>query len=131
MKKNILLIVAIAVVGTMTLTFSTLRAQNDTPPVAPPAGQVPPQRPPPRGRPNMGYQQVIFMLKRAKINLEHSNDDYNGHRQSAMDACDKAVQELEAVQASIMAAAKAAAAAAVPPPGAQQAPPPTSPAPPQ
>jgi len=117
MKKNILLIVAIALVGTVTLTVNSLRAQNDTPPPgAPPAGQPPLARqgPPPgfRGRPNMGYHQVIFMLKRTKMDLERSTDDNDGHRQTAMEACDKAIQELEAVQASIQAAEASKAAAA-------------------
>jgi hypothetical protein len=138
MKKNILLIIAIALVGSVTLTMSSLRAQNDAPPAgappqgAPPAGQ-PPQGPRtgfagPRGRPTMGYRQVIFMLKRTKADLERSKEDYDGHRQTALDAVDKAVQELEAVQASIQAAdaAKAAAAKAA---AAQQAPPPATPAP--
>lgn len=60
----------------------------------------------------MGYHQVIFMLKRTKMDLERSKDDYDGHRQTAMEACDKAIQELEAVQASIQAAEASKAAAA-------------------
>jgi hypothetical protein len=51
------------------------------------------------------------MLKRVKMDLERSKEDFDGHRQSAMDACDKAVQELEAVQASIQAKQEAEAAA--------------------
>jgi hypothetical protein len=138
MKKNMLLIAAIAVVGTVTFTLNSLRAQNDAAnPGGPPPMQAPPQGPRPgpppgfRGRPNMGYRQVIIFLKRAKTDLERSKDDYNGHRQTAMDACDKAVQELEAVQASIQAdlAAKAAAAkAAADAAAAQQAPAPAAPA---
>jgi len=144
MKKNILVIVAIALIGTVTLTLNSLRAQDAaTPPVvvpqAPPPGPPPgarPGMPPPgfRGRPGNRYRQTVMFLKMAKTDLEHSKDDFGGHRQSAMDACDKAVQELEAVQASIQAAAAAAAKAATPPQDAQQAPAPTptpAPAPPQ
>ncbi len=128
MKKNMLLIVAIALVGTATLTLNSLRAQNATPPGAPPAGQTPPPGmrpgPPPgfRGRPGNSYRQAIGILKRAKADLERSKEDFDGHRQSAMDACDKAVQELEAVQASIQAAQAAAAKAAAQQQNAQQAP---------
>jgi hypothetical protein len=116
MKKNILLIVAIALVGTVTLTLDSLRAQNG-PPGEPPSGQTPPpnMRPsgPPRGRPPGGsYRQAIGVLKRVKADLERSKEDFDGHRQSAMDACDKAIQELEAVQSSVEAARAAAAAAA-------------------
>ena len=126
MKKNILLIVATALVGTATLTLNSLRAQNEAPPAgAPPARQAPPagMRPgPPRGRPGNSYHQAVAMLKHVKMDLERSKDDFDGHRQSAMDACDKAVQELEAVQTSIEAAraAQAAQAAAAAKAAAQQ-----------
>jgi hypothetical protein len=48
------------------------------------------------------------------MELQRSKEDFDGHRQTAMDAIDTTVQELEAVQKSIQAAqaAKAAAAAA-------------------
>ena len=62
-----------------------------------------------RGRTGMNYRNAVMLLKRAKTDLENSKDDFDGHRQSALDACDKAIQELEAVQT---AAAKTAAAAA-------------------
>jgi len=119
MKKNILLIVAIALVGTATITMNSLRAQDQpTPGGPPPSSQTPPPGgrpggPPPgfRGRPGASYRQAIGMLKRVKMDLERSKEDFDGHRQSAMDACDKAVQELEAVQASIQAKQEAEAAA--------------------
>ena len=133
-----LLIVAIALVGTATLTLNSLRAQDQPAPGGPPpAGQAPPPGmrpggPPPgfRGRPGASYRQAIGILKRAKADLERSKEDFDGHRQSAMDACDKAMQELQAVQDSIQAAAAkaAAAAAAAQQQNAQQAPA-TTPAP--
>jgi hypothetical protein len=140
MKKNMLLIAAIALVGTGTFTVNNLLAQpsgNPPPaagqPVAPPPGNPGPRQGPPpgfRSRPGMmNYRQAIVILKRAKTDLENSKEDFDGHRQSAMEACDKAAQELEAVQASIQAAAaakaaaaKAAAAAAQPAPAPAQAP---------
>jgi hypothetical protein len=59
----------------------------------------------------MHYAQATFSLRRAKMELEHTTNDFNGHRQSAIDACAKAITELEAIQASEQAAAQAAAAA--------------------
>jgi hypothetical protein len=67
-------------------------------------------------------------LRRIKMQLENSKEDYDGHRQSAIDACDKAAQELEAVQKSIQAAAAAKAAAAKAA-AEQQAPPASTPPP--
>jgi hypothetical protein len=64
-----------------------------------------------------------MFLRRAKMDLENSKDDFAGHRQTAIDACEKAMQELEAVQASIQATA---AKASAPPPDAQA--PPSGPA---
>jgi hypothetical protein len=62
----------------------------------------------------------VFSLRHAKLELEHTTNDFNGHRQSAIDACAKAITELEAIQASEQAAAQAAAAKAT------NAPPPTT-----
>ncbi len=120
MKKNILIIAALALVGIATLTFDSLRAQNAAAP-PPSAQQVPPpgNRPRPmmgpRNRQGMMYQRAVMFLKQVKMELQNSKEDYDGHRQSAMEACDKAVLELEAVQTSIQtAAAKAAAAQQAP-----------------
>jgi hypothetical protein len=66
-----------------------------------------------------------MVLKMVKTDLERSTDDFDGHRQSAMDACEKAMKELQAVEASVRAtaAAKAAAAQQAPAQAAPQAPP--------
>lgn len=129
MNKNTLFLTAIAVIGMGTFTLTNLRAQSGTAPTAPTA--VPQARPPgfagrPGGMPP-GFRNRSFMLyhsasgslTRAKMELERSKEDYDGHRQSAIDACDKAIHELESIQESIRtaeaakaAAAKAAAAAA-------------------
>jgi hypothetical protein len=138
MKKNIVIIVGLAIIGAGTLTFNSLRAQDastpppvgapQTPLQAPPSGpaQAPrPAMPPPgfRGRQGGSYRQAAMFLRRAKMDLENSKDDFAGHRQTAIDACEKAMQELEAVQASIQATA---AKASAPPPDAQA--PPSGPA---
>jgi hypothetical protein len=36
-------------------------------------------------------------LRRAKLELEHAKDTFNGHQQTAIDACERAIQELETV----------------------------------
>jgi hypothetical protein len=77
----------------------------------------------------MLYRRTASYLKNAKQQLQRSTEDYNGHRQSAIDACDKAMQELTAVAQSIDDAAKAAAAASAPAAGAPANPAPTTPPP--
>lgn len=108
MKKNLILIAMVAIVGMATLMFTTLHAQP-----APGAGGLPPagQGAPPAARPGprlgphtrdvMAYRNAIRTLRMAKIQLQGAKDDYNGHRQSAMAACDTAIQELEAVTAAM------------------------------
>jgi hypothetical protein len=147
MKKNMLRAATMTLIAALTLTVNSLRAQDTPPPGGPPAGGPPPgqQAPPPnmrqgmrpgmRGRPDIIYRQASSILKRAKMDLERATEDFDGHRQSAIDACDKAIQELDAVQKAIMEAQKAKAAAAAAAAAAQQtnspAPAPSSTPPPQ
>lgn len=120
MKKNILLAATLALIAALTFSVNNLRAQNSPPPGGPPPGQQPPpnfrQGGPAgmRGRPGpaMIYRQASMVLKRAKTELERGTNDYDGHRQSAIEACDKALQEMDAVQKVIADEAKARAAAA-------------------
>jgi hypothetical protein len=64
----------------------------------------------------MMYQRTIGMLRQTKAQLERSETDLGGHKQSAMDACDKAIEELTAALKAI-------------PPAPQPAPPPQPAAP--
>ena len=120
MKKNILLIAALVLFATGALTLNNLRAQTAPTgagqPVSPPPGN-PGGRPggPPgfrRGPGANNYHGIANALKRVKADLEKSKDDFDGHRQSAIDACEKAAQDLEAVSVAAQASAKAAAAKA-------------------
>lgn len=113
MKKNLLYAAAIVVVGAGIFALNDLRAQNQ--PVAPAApaparqpGGPPGSRPfPTRGGRMVGmYHQTIRMLTMIKGDLDRSKEDYNGHRQSALDACNKAIEELQAVQNAMMAEMK-------------------------
>jgi hypothetical protein len=117
MKKNTLLLTIIAAASLLVFVSPDARSQ-DTPTTTPaPAVRVPQpgQRPvmPPGFRTRAGgrYQQTIMFLKMSKAELEHATEDFDGHRQSAIDACDKALAELQAVQSSIQKAAAARAAA--------------------
>lgn len=147
--KNLFLLATVTILGLAALTGlqaqQTPTPSTSTPPpagqaVAPPPGR-PFARPPfdPRMRGMNRYRGLAAALRRAKIDLEKSTEDYNGHRQSAIEAIDKAVTELEAVEAAMdaeraakAAAAKAAAAGAQQPngqPPAQTPPPSSTPAP--
>lgn len=119
MKKNILIIAAV-VAGIMLISWNDSRAQQTPPPAGPPTishgppGGMRPIPPGFRGRAGARYMQTIMFLKMSKAELQHATEDFDGHRQTAMDACDKAIAELEAVQSIVQseAAAKAAAARA-------------------
>jgi hypothetical protein len=43
------------------------------------------------------YQRALTALQQAKMELQRSTNDFDGHRDSAMEACDKAIVELQAV----------------------------------
>jgi len=104
MKNRIILLAAGAA---LVLAFwpGALRAQNTENP--PPTGQPPTNAPPARRSmmpprpghqpPQMVYRRTMIELQMAKRELEHSEDDLGGHKQTALEACDKAMQELEAV----------------------------------
>ena len=53
-----------------------------------------PMRPPVRRGLN-SIPQSIMILNRAVMELQRTENDYNGHRQSALDACNKALDELK------------------------------------
>jgi hypothetical protein len=132
MKKNLLLLSAVVFGGVLILALNTVLAQNPPPAGAPasPGFHPPTGSPAARARNEiMLYRRTASYLKNAKQQLQRSTEDYNGHRQSAIDACDKAMQELTAVAQSIDDAAKAAAAASAPAAGAPANPAPTTPPP--
>ena len=53
---------------------------------------------PPRARqPRMFVQRALGDLKQVKMALQGSQEDYGGHKESAIAACDKALEELDAV----------------------------------
>jgi len=48
----------------------------------------------------MMCQRAVFDLQRAKAELQRSTNDFEGHRESAITACDTALVELQAVMKS-------------------------------
>jgi len=65
-----------------------------------------------RGRPGGSYFITLRYLRMSKVELERSTDDFNGHRKTALDAVNKAIEELTIVQREAQAAAQARAIAA-------------------
>jgi hypothetical protein len=45
----------------------------------------------------MIYQRALMALQQTKAELQRSTNDFEGHRETALDACDKAMTELQAV----------------------------------
>jgi hypothetical protein len=113
MKRNMLVAAGIALILAFSLNNS--QAQNDAPPPGPgpaprqpgpvPDGTNQPQfqrMPPPRfGRQRPVFGRALADLKMAKMELQHAQGDLGGHKDSAMEACDKAIQELAAVMKSL------------------------------
>lgn len=110
MKRNTIIAAGIALVLGCVLNNAQAQDSQTPAPAAPPAVVQPPaagaaQQPapgprpmPPRMRqPRMFVQRALFDLKQVKAALEHSEGDLGGHKDSAIEACDKATAELDAV----------------------------------
>ena len=106
MKKNTLLAAGAALV--LAVCANTTFAQdapapNPVPSPAPapaPAPMPPGRRPmgPMTGRPlRMSVPMAVRSLQDVKRGLQAAQDDVGGHKQSAIDACDKALEELQEV----------------------------------
>jgi hypothetical protein len=111
MKRNTMIAAGTALV--LALFTHTSQAQNDAPatqptpatppavapaqPVAPGPGQRPMPMPPRPRQPRFAVQAALRDLQQVKATLQNSQDDFGGHRDSALAACDKAVEELTAV----------------------------------
>jgi hypothetical protein len=127
MKRKMMTLAGLACAGALALSWDNLHAQSDsTVPATPaPAAQatsptqnspatpgVPGQSnppgaprqigPPPRpgGRPGLIYQRTLYSLQQTKVELQQATNDFDGHRTLALDACDKAITELQAVMKS-------------------------------
>jgi hypothetical protein len=95
MTKNYLIACAALCAACLTFAAGSAQAQETNAPtqVAPAA----PAPPPPRARParNLLYLRgAVATLDRVMADLQRNDNDFEGHRQSAIDACAKARAEL-------------------------------------
>jgi hypothetical protein len=82
--------------------------------------------PMPRARqPRFAVQAALRDLQQVKTTLQNSQDDFGGHRDAALAACDKAVEELTAVMKAMPAPTPPPQRAGVRPGGAFPGGPPT------
>ncbi len=86
-------VTAAALIGALSLTLTTVRAQDNTPKPAPEApkphqaGQALEKHP--------AIHKAIVALFDAKRDLEHADHDFGGHRKQAIEDIDKAVAQLK------------------------------------
>jgi len=109
------------------------------PPAAAPTAAQPPApaplpmiqgRPFTRGRqPAPVFSMAIRDLRMAKMQLQQSTNDFDGHKAAALQACDKAMEELQAVVKASIAAQQKQPPPPGPASGQPAAPPATAPAP--
>ncbi|HEY3862176.1 MAG TPA: hypothetical protein VGO59_09835 [Verrucomicrobiae bacterium] len=122
MNKNFIVTAGIALV--LALASGNLRAQDNPagqpvapPPIAPnppsnlaqpgqPVAPSPVPRPaplPPRFRqqPRIYVQRAVSDLRMVKMTLQNDQQDYGGRKESAIAACDKAMQELQEIMKSM------------------------------
>jgi len=116
MKRNTFMAAGAALV--LALILNNSRAQDTAPvpaptptppsvaptpgqPVAPDPGPRPRPMPPRARQPRMFVLRAQADLKQVKMALQGSTEDYGGHKESAIAACDKALEELDAVMKSM------------------------------
>jgi len=132
MKRNAIIAAGAALVLALLLNYS--RAQDNAPapaptpanpavapvpgqPVAPGPGPRPMPLPPRARQPRMYVLRAQNDLKQVKMALQGSQEDYGGHKESAIAACEKALEELDAVMKAMPQPVPPAQRAGVPPGG--------------
>jgi hypothetical protein len=84
MKKKLVLIVAgLAMAGVLSVVLPSAIAQETTPPGAEH----------PAGHPNI--RRALHALEAAETDLKAAPHDFGGHREDALAACDKAIEQLK------------------------------------
>jgi hypothetical protein len=96
------MLVAAGIALVLAFSLDNSQAQTNAAPAPPPTVAVAPpkpaMRPQPRFRqPQPVYARAISDLRVAKMQLQRSTNDFEGHKDSAIQACDKAMEELQAV----------------------------------
>jgi hypothetical protein len=101
-----LIAAGISLVLAFCLSNSQAQTTNVSQPAPAPVGPAPPpvqKFPPPRpNQPRPIFLRTMNDLRMVRAQLQRSPDDYGGHKDSAIEACDKALQELEAIMKSSM-----------------------------
>ncbi len=95
MTKKYLVACAALCAACLVFAVGYVRAQDanattQTPPAAP-------ATPPPQARPArnlLSLRSAVYTLDRVMADLQRNDNDFNGHRQAAIDACAKARAEL-------------------------------------
>jgi hypothetical protein len=96
MRKNILFTFAAACAVALTIPCATLQAQTTNALGVTIPAQSSPPRPNPQAR-LFSVRSAIMSLDRVMLDLKRSSNDFDGHKQSAIDACVKTREELMAV----------------------------------
>lgn len=107
MRKNSLLMSAALVAAGFVLVPSAAVAQTTNAPAPAPVRAGPPPGAL-RGQPHfnptansvMSVRPAVFVLNRVMAELQRTDNDFDGHRQAAIDACEKARAELMEVAKS-------------------------------
>lgn len=93
MKKNLtVLLTTSALVAALSAGLTFARAQTTTP-VTPPA--VEKAYPPGAMKRHPAMFRAISSLRSAKQDMENAGHDFGGHKKAALEACDKAIAQLE------------------------------------
>jgi hypothetical protein len=99
MKKNIApWVTSAALIGALSLTLTTVRAQDTTPKPAPgaPATEAPkPHQAGQAAEKHPAIHKAIVALFDAKRDLERADHDFGGHRKQAIEDIDRAVAQLK------------------------------------
>ncbi len=85
MKKKLLIVVSsVAMAGTLMLAVPAVFAQTADAPAVP----HPHERHP-------AIRRAIAALQAAKVDMQHADHDFGGHRVAALEECDKAIVQLQ------------------------------------
>ncbi len=86
MKKKIILITGLVLLGVIPLAWNSLQAQTNT--ATPGKALHAHERHP-------AIRRAMMALREAKVEMEHADHDFGGHRKEALEQCDKALAQLK------------------------------------
>jgi hypothetical protein len=95
MKRNLTVLLTTGALAGALFTGLTFARAQSTNPVTPPAATGTPKTGAVQRHPQI--VRAISALQGAKRDMENANHDFGGHKKAAMEACDKALAQLELV----------------------------------